>query len=379
MLLHGIFPPITTPFYPDGNVYFKKLESNVERYSRTPVAGIVVLGSTGEAIMLSDQERRDVFKVAREAAAPNKVLVAGTGIESAIETLRLTEYAAELGYDIAMVRTPHYYKKQMHAANILAFYRAVADRSPLPVIIYNFPQATGYDMPAEVAIELAEHSNLIGIKESSGDVEKVRKMVEETRHVKRTATVTETFEAVTPRMLNAVSAGPRAESGELVPVGMLSGTVETSPRLAKRRDMGHPGNADSSPVKSSSSAVTVVGKMKTRQKEIGFQVLVGAAQKLEPSLDAGAVGAILAFACSAPTACYEIYAAWKEGDADLARLKQERIAKAAQRVAGDLGVPGIKHGMDFNGYYGGPSRLPFLPLTADLKAEIERVLSDIRN
>ena len=113
MLLHGIFPPITTPFYPDGNVYFKKLESNVERYSRTPVAGIVVLGSTGEAILLSDQERRDVLKSAREAAAPNKVLVAGTGIESAIETLRLTEYAAELGYDVAMVRTPHYYKKQM--------------------------------------------------------------------------------------------------------------------------------------------------------------------------------------------------------------------------------------------------------------------------
>src|SRR5579863_7765485 len=88
MLLHGVFPPITTPFYPDGNVYFKKLESNVERYSRTPCAGIVVLGSTGEAILLSDQERRDVLKSAREAATPNKVLIAGTGIESAIETLR---------------------------------------------------------------------------------------------------------------------------------------------------------------------------------------------------------------------------------------------------------------------------------------------------
>ena len=103
MLLHGIFPPITTPFYPDGNVYFKKIESNVERYSRTPCAGIVVLGSTGEAILLSDQERRDVLKSAREAAAPNKVLIAGTGNESAIETLRLTEYAAELGYDIATI------------------------------------------------------------------------------------------------------------------------------------------------------------------------------------------------------------------------------------------------------------------------------------
>jgi 4-hydroxy-2-oxoglutarate aldolase len=354
MLLHGIFPPITTPFYPDGNVYFKKLESNVERYSRTPVAGIVVLGSTGEAIMLSDQERRDVLKAAREAAAPNKVLIAGTGVESAIETLRLTEYASELGYDVAMVRTPHYYKKQMQAANILAFYRTVADRSPLPVIIYNFPQATGYDIPAEVVIELAGHPNLIGIKESSGDVEKVRNMVEGTRQVKRSATVTETFDAVTPRMLSAAAS---AEGGELVQVGGLPGSSSGKP---------------------SSAAVSVVGKMKTRQKEVGFQVLVGAAHKLQPSLDAGAVGAILAFAGPAPTACYEIYAAWKEGDAELARLKQERIALPAQRV-GDLGVPGFKHGTDFNGYYGGPSRLPFLPLTADLKAEIERLLADIRN
>ena len=110
--------------------------------------------------MLSDQERRDVLKAVRDAAAPHKVLIAGTGIESAVETLRLTEYAAELGYDVAMVRTPHYYKKQMQPANLLAFYRTVADRSPLPVILYNIPQATGYDMPAEVVIELAEHPNL---------------------------------------------------------------------------------------------------------------------------------------------------------------------------------------------------------------------------
>src|SRR4029077_1767334 len=113
MLLNGIFSPLTTPFYPDGKVYFKKIEHNVERYSKTPVAGLVVLGSTGEAIMLSDEERRQVLKTAREAAAPNKVLIAGTGIESAVETLRLTEYAAELGYDLALVRTPHFYKKQM--------------------------------------------------------------------------------------------------------------------------------------------------------------------------------------------------------------------------------------------------------------------------
>ena len=360
MLLHGIFPPITTPFYPDGKVYFRKLEQNVEQYSRAPVAGIVVQGSTGEAILLSDDERREVLKRARESAANEKVLIAGAGIESAIETLRLTEYAAELGYDVAMVRTPHYYKGQMaQPANMLAFYRFVCDRSPLPVIIYNFPQATGYDIPAEVVIELAEHPNLIGIKESSGSIDKVQQMVEGTRHIKRSATVTETFAAVTGRMLKASAAATAsAEGGELVSVGTLAGTAAPKP---------------------SSSAVSVVGKLKTRQKEVGFQVLVGAAQKLHPSLEVGAVGAILAFADCAPTACYEIYAAWKDGDAALAREKQERIAKAAERIVGALSIPGVKYAMDYNGYYGGPVRLPLLPLTADKKEEVERLLEGIRN
>ena len=376
MLLHGIFPPITTPFYPDGNLYFKKLEANVERYSKTPVAGIVALGSTGEAILLSDQERRDVLKSTREAAAANKVLIAGTGIEPAVETLHLTEYAAELGYDVAMVRTPHYYKKQMHSANLLAFYRTVADRSPLPVIIYNFPQATGYDIPVELVIELAEHPNLIGIKESSGDVEKVRCMVEGTRHVKRSATVTETFDAVTPRMLKAASQGD-GQGRELISVGALAGSAgETMAESRSSSQMRAPGLHQTNP---SSTAVTVISGLKTRQKEVGFQVLVGAAQKLEPSLQVGAVGAILAFADAAPTACYEIYAAWKEGDIELARLKQERTAQPAQRVVGELGIPGMKHAMDFNGYFGGPVRLPLLPLTADLKAEVEQLMADIRN
>ena len=143
---------------------------------------------------------------------------------------------------------PHFYKKVMQPANLLAFYRTVADRSPLPVLIYNVPSFTGYDMPAEVVIELAGHPNIVGIKESGGDVEKVRRMVEGTRHVKRAATVTETFEAVTPRMLKA-SSGSNGQGGELVQVAGLGGA------------------------KPSSAAVNVVSGMKTRQKEVGFQDL----------------------------------------------------------------------------------------------------------
>src|ERR1700680_2681560 len=333
MLLSGIFPPITTPYYPDGNVYFKKLEYNVDRYSKTPVAGIVVLGSTGEAVMLSDQEQRDVLKTAREAGAPNKILIAGTGSESAIETLRLTDYAAELGYDVALVRTPHYYKKQMLPANILAFYRTVADRSPLPVMLYSVPALTGYDLPAEVVIELADHPNIIGIKESGGDMQKIRRMVDETRQVKRSATVTTTFDAVTPRMLKAVEKDaeekvPGNGGRELVSISAAGGF---------------------------SPAVAVAEGLKTRKKEVGFQILSGAASQLHPSLDIGAVGAILAFAVASPTACYEIYTAWKEGDHELARLKQERIAKAADRVGSQMGIPALKYAMDLNGYFGGTS------------------------
>jgi dihydrodipicolinate synthase/N-acetylneuraminate lyase len=352
MLLHGIFPPITTPFYPDGKLYIKKLEHNVERYSKTPIAGMVVLGSTGEAILLSDEERRQVLRTAREAAAPDKVLIAGTGIESASETLRLTEFAAQLGYDVAMVRTPHYYRAQINRPeNMLAFYRFVADRSPLPIVIYNFPQATGYDIPAELVIELAGHPNLFGIKESSGSVEKVKLMVERTRHVKRSVTVTDTFAALTPRMLQSAAAG--AGTGDVV-----SATALLQP---------------------SSSAVTVQSGVKTREKEVGFQVLVGSAQKLYASLEVGAVGAIVAFADAAPTAMYEIYAAFKQGDLALAQQKQQRVAAAATRVVGELSIPGVKCACDLNGYYGGPVRLPLLPLTAELKSEVERLMADIRN
>jgi len=345
MLLHGIFPALTTPFYPDGKVYVRKLEANVERYSKTPVAGLVVLGSTGEAILLSADEQREVLRAAREAAAPEKVLIAGTGSESAIETLRLTEYAATLGYDVAMVRTPHYYKAQMKPENMLAFYRTVADRSPLPVIIYNFPPNTGYDIPAEVVSALAEHPNLIGIKESGGDINKVKAMVAGTRHVQRTAAVTEIFEAVTGRM----KAAPAAAN--VVPASALGQVAVAAPPAGP----------------------------KTRTKDVGFQVMVGSAHLLQSMLNAGAVGAILAFADCAPTACFEIYAAWKDNDVELAREKQERIARASLRVVGELGVPGLKHALDFNGYYGGPPRLPLLAPTAEVKAEIERLLENIRN
>jgi 4-hydroxy-2-oxoglutarate aldolase len=192
-------------------------------------------------------------------------------------------------------------------------------------------------------------------------------MVDGTRHIKRQTTVTETFDAVTLRMLKAAVSASNG-SRELVSVEALAGSSGADTRVH-----------ESSGRKPSSSEITTVGSLKTRQKEVGFQVMVGAAHQLEPSLALGAAGAILAFACPAPTACYEIYAALKESDTEVAREKQDRIKQAAQRVVSDLGVPGVKYAMDLNGYYGGPSRLPFLPLTGEQKVEVERLMAHIRN
>src|SRR5258708_6756756 len=169
MLLQGIFPAVTTPFYPDGAVYYKKIEHNIDRYSRTPIAGMVVLGSTGEAVMLSDDERRERWRVTAEVAAPKKGLFAGRGAESGTEPLRLTEIAAKLNYDVAVVRTPHFYRPQMKPEALLAFYRTVADRSPLPVLLYTVPPFTAYDLPLEVIVALSEHPNVIGIKEPTAN------------------------------------------------------------------------------------------------------------------------------------------------------------------------------------------------------------------
>src|ERR1700722_9062424 len=202
MLLEGIFAAVTTCFYPDGRPYWRKLEQNVDRYSRTPMSGMVLLGSTGEAVMLSDEESRQALRVARDATAPDKVLLAGVGRESVFETLRQADYAAWLDYDAVLVRTPHYYRKQLRNREMLTYYQAVADRSPLPVLLYSVPGCTAYDLPVEVVAELVMHPNIVGMKDSSGSVERIAELVQATRSARRrTVPVTTIFAAVTSRML----------------------------------------------------------------------------------------------------------------------------------------------------------------------------------
>src|SRR5580704_1062660 len=354
MLLEGVFAAVTTCFYPDGRPYWRKLEANVDRYSRTPMSGLVMLGSTGEAVMLSDEESREALRVARAATTPEKVLMAGVGRESVIETLRLADFVAGLEYDAILVRTPHYYRKQMRNREMLTYYQAVADRSPLPVVLYSVPSCTAYDLPIEVVAELGMHPNIVGMKDSSGNVERIGELVKATQSArKRTVTVTPVFAAVTSRMLSSHTGQDEIATFVAAEQLVSGATVLAAP--APRRPL------------------------KTRTRDVGFQVLCGSAQTLYPSLEAGATGGVLALASVAPQACGEVYTAWADRDPALAEEKQQRIARAGVEIGGKMGIPGVKYALDLNGYYGGRPRMPLLPLTGDEQRVVDELMQDIRN
>jgi len=351
MLIEGVFAATTTPFYSDERVYFRKIEANMARYSRSLLAGMVVLGSTGEAPMLDDNETLDVLRVAAEATAPEKVLIAGVGRESVKGTVEQAEAAARFRYDAVLVRTPYYYAGQMSSAAVMHYFRTVADRSPLPVILYNIPKCVPYQIPIELIAELAKHPNIIGIKDSSGSIDRIRETVAATQSARpRTVTVTPIFEAVTGRMMTPAAEG----AGTFISAGSLSG-----------------GTAIATPPPSPA--------LKTRTKEVGFQVLCGSASALLGSLKEGASGGILALAACAPQACHEIYLSWKDHDLKLAEDKQNLISPVNKRIVGDLGISGVKHACDFNGYYGGRPRNPLLGLTSVEKAEVEVLFAEMRN
>ncbi|MBE7544157.1 MAG: dihydrodipicolinate synthase family protein [Bryobacteraceae bacterium] len=179
--LQGIFPPIATPFDRNGDLYPAKVEHNISKLNKTGLSGYVVCGSTGESVFLTTDEKLRLFELVARYAAPEKLLLCGTGVESVRETIDLTNRAAEMGYKAAMVRTPHYYKNLVNSGAAQAlYYRTVADASKIPLMIYNWPQATGVDIPAATVAELSHHPNIIAIKESSGNIEKVMQMIRET-------------------------------------------------------------------------------------------------------------------------------------------------------------------------------------------------------
>jgi len=182
MKLHGIIPPIATPFDHNGDLYKVKVQHNVEKWNRTGLAGYVVCGSTGESVHLTTEEKLKLWDWVAEYAAPDKILLAGTGMESVRETVALTNAAADRGYKAAMVRTPHYYKNLVNRTDAqVLYYRAVADQAKIPIFIYNWPQVTGVDISVEAVVALSHHPNMFAIKESSGNLEKCIQMIKEVK------------------------------------------------------------------------------------------------------------------------------------------------------------------------------------------------------
>ncbi|NXG11876.1 HOGA1 protein, partial [Sakesphorus luctuosus] len=179
--LRGIFPPLTTPFSPTQEVDYAQLEGNLSCYANIPFRGLVVLGSNGEYPYLEPRERLEVVSCVRRALPRDRLLLAGSGCESTQATIELTVSMAEAGADVALVVTPCYYRGAMTSAALIHHYTEVGDASPIPVVLYSVPANTGLDLPMEAVVTLAQHSNIIGIKDSGGDITRMGLMVHKTR------------------------------------------------------------------------------------------------------------------------------------------------------------------------------------------------------
>ena len=291
MNLSGVFPALTTPFDADGSVSAESIRHNITKYNATGVAGYVAIGSTGESVLLSRKEVDTVLVAVKEAAAPGMKLIAGTGAESTAETIERTKRAAELGYQVALVKTPYYYKPVYKPEVFIAHFRRVADASPIPVMLYSVPQFTGVALEAPEVGVLAQHPNIIGLKESSGVVQ---------------------------RAAEILAAAPPP-----------------------------------------------------------FQLLVGSASMMFPSVVLGAVGAILALASPLPELCVAVFDAVRKGDLPTARSLQPAIQEASKVIVSQFGIPGAKYAMDLAGYRGGVPRLPLPALHEDQKKLIRDVLAKL--
>ncbi len=294
MKLQGIFPALTSSFDYAGDLYKAKVFHNIQKLNEIALAGYLVCGSTAETPLMSIDERIQLMEWVREASAAGKTLIAGVGAESVRETVKVANRAAEIGFHAVLALTPFYYRVQMHRPDTQALYfRAVADNSRLPLMLYNIPQVTGYALPPETIAELSHHPNIVGMKDSSGNLERMK----------------ETLPLVKP----------------------------------------------------------------------GFQILSGSGANFQEALQLGASGAILAIANPIPYACVTIWEAFRTRQFEAAQDWQARILPAAQAIAGKHGIPGLKYAMDLTGYYGGPPRLPFVPPSAEAKAEIEKAFDGLRS
>lgn len=178
MNLSGVFPPVTTPYDERGQVDTGALAANLARYEAHGATGYLLLGSTGEAAYIDEEEKLEVLRAARRAVPAGRILMAGVGLESTAATVRLAKLAADCGADCALVITPFYFRSGMSEEALRRHFEAVADASPIPILLYNVPKFTGLVLPVAVAEALAKHPNVAGLKDSSGDLDKMREVLD---------------------------------------------------------------------------------------------------------------------------------------------------------------------------------------------------------
>jgi 4-hydroxy-2-oxoglutarate aldolase len=287
----GAYAPITTPFDANGEIAYDKLEENVAKWAQTRLTGLVVLGSNGEGVFLTESERGKVWELVRKVLPAEKKVIAGTGCESTYATAKMNEVAAKAGADAVLVITPNYYRSKMDGAAMVRHYTTLAEQSALPLYIYNMPGNTGIDLSVDTILEIAQHTNVIGVKDSSGNVVK----------------------------MGAVIAAQPSH----------------------------------------------------------FRVYAGSASFLYPGVALGAVGGVMALANIAPNLCADLYEYASSGRHDEARELQLKIIPLNTAVTSGFGIPALKQGLDWLGYYGGPVRSPLGSLDEGQKNKLRKLMADV--
>lgn len=293
MKIQGMYASVATPFDHTGAMYRVKIQHNFEKWSRTSLAGFVVGSLSGEGPLLEPEEKAELLRIAAPYIPEGRTVIADVSAEGVHAAAKLACAAAQAGAHAVVSSVPHQYRNLMYGSETqMLFFRALADRSPVPVLIHNAPRMTGIDLLPETAASLAEHPNIAGVIETGTPASRVAQL-----------------------------------------------------RALASKD---------------------------------FAILAGAESEVWESLKAGANGAALPFASAAPYATIAIWEAFRTREEEAGIDWQGRISHPAILVTDLYGVPGLKHAMDLNGYYGGPPRLPFVPVSQDARREIEDAFRDLK-
>ncbi len=288
-----MFASVATPFDHTGALYRAKVQHNFEKWSRTALAGFIAGSLPGEGPLLESAEKLDLLRLAKQRLPEGRLLILDISSEGVRPAANLARAAAAAGAHGVISLVPHGYRNLMYGAEAQTLYfRALADQSPVPVIVHNAPMTTGVDLLPESIAALAAHPNIAGVVESG------------------------------------------------TPAGRVRRIRELAPKA--------------------------------------FGILAGTESHVLESLKEGANGAALAFASAAPYATIAIWEAFRTREEEASVDWQQRIAHPSILVTDLYGVPGLKHAMDLNGYYGGPPRLPFSPVSAAAREEIEAAFADLK-